>query len=300
MHKHVATTVETFIRTINKISTQDGPLWFRGQSNANDQLTPNLLRNYTRIEPSSEAEEIIQKYHKESRYVVPSFETALSEFKRRARPFLTMTPQNDFEWMFIMQHYGAPTRLLDWTTNALVALYFAIPRPNTKGEYPALDDEEKTPEDYLDEFKRSHSGTCKGGAAVYVINPIKLNGHAQNRHEVVDISGNARKWAHYVFPSPAEDCDFPVCVSAPHIDRRIRSQSGVFTLHGSRIEPLDWYEALSRDIHKIYIPRGHWEVINKQMKSLGITTSFVFPDLDGVAREVKEDVVADFCARYKP
>jgi hypothetical protein len=47
------------------------------------------------------------------------------EFKRRAHPHLKKVPTSDFEWLFLAQHYRLPTRLLDWTTNPLVAIYFA-------------------------------------------------------------------------------------------------------------------------------------------------------------------------------
>lgn len=89
------------------VASHPSPRWvFRGQPQ-NWPLRPTIGRNTARYKPDAEAK-------------------LLSEFKRLARPYMAQANiMTEWDWLFIAQHHGLPTRLLDWTVNPLVAAYFA-------------------------------------------------------------------------------------------------------------------------------------------------------------------------------
>jgi FRG domain-containing protein len=85
--------------------TTTGKLWWRGQEQDWD-LLPSVHR------PAKRFEESFLTFN----------------FMRKAQSRYTRCPnQGDFpSWLFLMQHYGLPTRLLDWSASPMVALFFAF------------------------------------------------------------------------------------------------------------------------------------------------------------------------------
>ncbi|PSB43053.1 hypothetical protein C7B80_25515 [Cyanosarcina cf. burmensis CCALA 770] len=58
----------------------------------------------------------------------------LEVFKLRSLPLLEQHPDNDWDWLTIMQHHGLATRLLDWSLNPLAALWFCVCKPPAENE----------------------------------------------------------------------------------------------------------------------------------------------------------------------
>lgn len=273
-----ARTLVEFVEIIDSLKPYEpSALWFRGQSVASYQLTPSALRNIHQSHDhlGNEIDDTAIRISSSGVFSGPNAEKMLQEFKQLARPFLEQQPSNDFEWMFIAQHHGLPTRLLDWSTNALVALYFAAQgAPVRKGD--GIAECERFKDDNLSDE----------GFAVFSIDPSKINEKTILTAESIDIASHAEHWDQYINPMSKDTSTLPVCITAPHMTTRIRAQSGTFTLHGAQIPPLDYYSALQGLITKIFIPYTSTRSILASLAKLGINESFIYPGLDSIAKDI--------------
>lgn len=232
--------------------------WFRGVTDAvHHKLLPSILRgNY--------------KKH----------EFQLTKKFRLMAPGFGVTPHTDRidQWLFLMQHHRAPTRLLDWTESPLIAAFFAV-------ELAA------------------QTADIQNDAAVYGLDPIALNilsgmDHfpntwVQNRvAQTIKFAFGTQNEQVLIDGKQVEYLELPTSIYPSTVHSRISSQRSCFTLHGS--DPRD-FEAIfdgeplieGKKLTKYRIPKKAVPDILGELSDLGITHGAVFPDLDGLARELR-------------
>lgn len=114
-------SVSEFISTVEKRAIETRRIYlFRGQCD-NFKLLPGIARPHLFSYNKLETERRI-----------------LDDFRANSIPYLKILPKTDLEYLVIAQHYGVPTRLLDWTENALAALYFAVSGAPTNNMEPEV------------------------------------------------------------------------------------------------------------------------------------------------------------------
>lgn len=288
MQLKVATSIADYVAIIETLQSTSGTgLWFRGHAKSEWRLVPGGLRGLDitsdgRGNPVAPGTLINSSGTDMSG---PSLERMLDHFKQRALPYLKDRPANGFEWMFLAQHHGLPTRLLDWSTNALVALFFAADHATPNDADPTLACEQFLADEGDDGF------------AVFVIDPGAVNDAAHDILEPIAIASDP-KWTNYLDPVKAGIAAYsPVCVTAPQSSERIRAQSGCFTLHGSNILSLEYYTSLRPLITKIFFPNSVCRQVRAALARLGMTRGFIYADLDSIAGDIVTEENALYALR---
>ncbi len=170
----------------------------------------------------------------------------LDEFRRGCLPLAEHYPDNDWDLLALAQHHGLPTRLLDWTYSALIALWFAINKPAYKSNKPPYKSE---------------------GAVVWVL-AAEQEDFRINTDKLSPFSKKRTK----LFRSNV-------------ISKRISAQSGVFTVHKvnkkDKIKEFETNNHFVEKLTKISIPSNSFNSLRKELNILGVNGSTVYPDIDG-------------------
>jgi len=229
--------VGKFFATLDVWLKKDSVYWFRGHANRIWTLTPSALRYDT-------------EHQRDTALYL------LADFKRYAELKLPNPPSQDEElkWVQLARHYGLPTRLLDWTGNAAIALYFACEDSDNDG-------------------------------AVYTLQPKDLNRAADSKsHRIFDAYSDAGLIKQYLMLSGARDPRGlqTIAINPVWNSQRIMLQQGAFTLHGSREFALTVEQAPS--IVRFIIPRGRKQGLRKELERVGINEMSIFPEAEHMCR----------------
>ena len=249
-----------FLSLVEKLQDNaEERLWYRGCGRGSYTLLPTLYRHKNAKSP----EQLTELERK-----------LITQFTQRSLPYLQRPLTEEWDTLFFMQHYGIPTRLLDWTENPFTALHFALLGAPYK-------------------VKRGKP-TYKESAVVWVLDPVKWNRHALSHQSYGGgalTTGDEPLKGYKPFLPILGMNKYPVALYGAHNSPRIVAQQGVFTIFGQNRIPMEkLFETESFPQNSLVRVTILNTVIGSMRNSLlrhGITESVVFPDLEGLALEIK-------------
>ncbi len=229
---------------------------FRGQPRADYGLSPSLVRAASASGSQLTTEQVLGLE-----------EECLEEFKSQAHvylaPALLQAIPTVVHWWMHMQHFGAPTRLLDWTRSPFVALYFAC----------------------VQDFE--HDG------AVWSLD-VQLANFSMPAYFRDEPTKRQREQVRRAFCEPHARQQFHLMNMGARNERMI-AQQGVFMLCSDPAMPHD--QALIRmaersDDHtrfgKLIIPASLKRKLWLRLRSMNLNARSLFPGLDGLGRSIGE------------
>ena len=227
-------------------------LWFRGHTCAAWKLQAAAHRGLIR---SIESEQAM------------SF-----QFRRQARIRHPNCPADDdlAGWLALMQHYGLPTRLMDWTSSLLVAAFFAL----------------------RDRADHHDCKDCQGDATIRALSPFAPNKHLVESDSMPVLGfGASSEYVTSLFnrePPP----DKALAVVQPEFDLRMMLQQAAFTIH-DMTQPLEENALRDKFLMRFTIPRDAKRELEHMLRMGGTRESHLFPDLEHLSHEIIREKTSD-------
>ena len=187
VYTYTASSLEEYLKIVALISEMNRdfedkkyynalvPMWYRGNKKQHYNLVPTLLRESKGVREGYSVDHLREDY----RY---------QHFKAKCNQLVEKSPETRIEWMELMQHFRAYTRMMDWSESAITALMFSL---------EAFIDPDS---DSAPMSKRSESTPT-----VWVLNPVKLNYHIYE--SLIENLELVRKGFYEVIPSGISQTD---------------------------------------------------------------------------------------------
>jgi FRG domain len=240
-------SLEKAVLETNRLFSHARP-WWRGHAKQSWELIPRVFRAEAKGgKPYNERE-------------------LFAHFRDRATTRYTNHPgvRDHIGWMFLAQHYGLPTRLLDWTASPLIGLYFAV----------------------SDETHDSEPGH------LHALSPGRMNkvlaGQYAERFSTLEpfvqqyaLDAIGQKDKVHTDPLPNA-----VAIGTREIDVRMLVQQSVFTLH-SDATALSEVASDPPILATFVIPASAKQQLRWRLAWLGLRPASVFPDLEHLAAELR-------------